>query len=170
MSGIEAAAGLALAILPLILSAAKGYDNVLGPFLRYKRFAKAAKTYSKELDVQRTIFRNECRNLLEEIIEHDAASSMFELLAEETWSDCQLNDRLLEQLGASKQACVTIIELIEERLQDIDSENNKFCAMVEHERQVRTIAPRWTQLRGEFIADDLCLGDPKVFEIQSLAT
>ena len=170
MSGIEAAAGLALAILPLILSAAKGYDNVLGPFLRYKRFAKEAKIYSKELDVQRTIFRNECRNLLEEVIEHDAASSMLELLTKETWSDCQLNDRLLEQLGESKQACVTIIELIEERLQDIDGENNKLCAMVEQERQVGIIAPRWTQLRGGLVADDLCLGDPQVFEIQSLAT
>ena len=83
MSGVEAA-GLALAILPLILSAAKGYDNVLGPFIRYKRFAKEAKRYSKELDVQRTIFRNECRNLLEEVIEHDAASSMLELLTKET--------------------------------------------------------------------------------------
>ena len=151
MSGIEAA-GLALAILPLILSAAKGYDNVLGPFLRYRRFAKEAKRYSKELDVQRTIFRNECRNLLEEIIEHDAASSMLELLTKETWSDSQLNDRLLEQLGESKQACVTIIELIEGRLQDIDGENNNLCAMVEQERQVRFIAQRWTQrwtqLRG----------------------
>ena len=135
MSGIEAA-GLALTILPLMLSAAKGYDNVLGPFLRYKRFAKQAKRYSKELDVQRTIFRNECRNLLEEVIEHDAASGMLELLTKETWSDCQLNDRLLEQLGDSKQACIKIVELIEDRLQDIDGDNNEFGAMVAQKRQV----------------------------------
>ena len=141
MSGIEGA-GLALAILPLILSAAKGYDNVLGPFLRYNRFAKEAKRYSKDLDIQRTIFRNECRNLLEEIIEHDAASSMFELLTEQTWFNSELNDRLLENLGESKQACITVIELIEERLQEIDGENDRFCAMIEQECQVRAIALR----------------------------
>ena len=83
MSGFEAA-GLALAILPLILSAAKHYDSVLCPFRRYTRFAKEAKTYSKELGIQRTIFRNECRNLLKEVIDHDTASSMFNLLPRET--------------------------------------------------------------------------------------
>ena len=115
MSGVEGA-GLALAILPLVLSAAKGYDNVLSPFFRYKKFAKEFKRYSRELDIQRTIFRNECRNLLEEIIEHDAASGMLDSLTKETWSDHQLEDQLIRQLGESKQACVSIIELIEERL------------------------------------------------------
>lgn len=85
MSGIEGA-GLALAVLPLVLSAARGYDNVLSLFFRYKRFAKEAKRYSRELDIQRTIFRNECRNLLEEIVEHDAASGMLDSLTKETWS------------------------------------------------------------------------------------
>ena len=139
MSGIEAA-GLALAILPLILSATKNYNNALSPFLRYKRFAKETKTYSKELDVQRTLFRNECRNLLEKIIEHDAASSMLELLTRETWSDSQLERRLVEHLGDSTQACVMKIELIEEQLRDINAENSGFCSIVEQERQVRTIA------------------------------
>ena len=139
MSGIEAA-GLALAILPLILSATKNYNNALSPFLRYKRFAKETKTYSKELDVQRTLFRNECRNLLEKIIEHDAASSMLELLTRETWSDPQLERRLVEHLGDSTQACLTKIELIEEQLRNINAENSGFCSIVEQERQVRTIA------------------------------
>lgn len=147
MSGVEGA-GLALAILPLVLSAAKGYDNVLSPFFRYKKFAKEAKRYSRELDIQRTIFRNECRNLLEEIIEHDAASGMLDSLTKETWSDHQLDDQLIRQLGDSKQACVSIIELIEERLQDIEGENSDFSAIVEQERQVGNIASRWMQSWG----------------------
>lgn len=141
MSGIEPA-GLALAVLPLVLSATKSYNDVLGAFLRYKRFGKEAKTYSRELDVQRTIFRNVCRSLLEEIIEHNAASSMLEVLTEETWSNRQLDVGLAEQLGESKQACLTKIGLIEEQLQDIESENEEFCAIVEQERQVRTVALR----------------------------
>ena len=169
MAGLEAA-GLALAVLPLVLSATKSYNDVLGPFLRYKRFAKEVKRYSKELDIQRTIFRNECRNLLEKIIEHNAASSMLEVLTNETWSDRQLDYRLVEQLGESKQACVTKIGLIEEQLQDIESENKEFCAIVEQERQVRTIARGWTGLWGRHLADHSCLGNAKAFEIQRLAT
>ena len=169
MSGIEAAS-LALAVLPLMLSAAKSYNDVLGPFLRYRRFAKEAKRYSKELDIQRTIFRNECRNLLEEIIEHDAASSMLELLTTETWSDRQLDLRLVEQLGESKQACVTKIGLIEEQLQDIESENEGFCSIVEQERQVRNIAIGWTELWKRHLANHSCLDSAKAFEIQRLAT
>lgn len=160
MSGIEGA-GLALAILPLVLSAAKGYDNVLDPFFRYKRFAKEAKRYSRELDIQRTIFRNECRNLLEEIIEHDAASSMLGSLTKETWSNHRLEDRLVQQLGESKQACVSIIELIEERLQDIEGENIDFSAIVEQERQVSNITLRWTRIWGGLLLTSPAKAMPK---------
>lgn len=161
MSGIEGA-GLALAILPLVLSAAKGYDNVLSPFFRYKRFAKEARIYSRELDIQRTIFRNECRNLLEEIIEHDAASGMLDSLTKETWSDHRLEDRLLQQLGESKQACVSIIELIEERLQDIEGETSDFSAIVEQERQVSNFALRWAQNRRGLLLTSPAKAMPKL--------
>ena len=141
MSGFEAA-GLALAILPLIFSAAKRYDSVLGPFSRYKGFAKEAKIYSKELGIQRTIFRNECRNLLEEVIDHDAASSMLDSLSQETWSDAHIDAQLLQQLGESWQACKAIIEMIEERLLDVEVENQGFGAIVDQERQVLSILSR----------------------------
>ena len=131
-------AGLALAILPLVFSAAKRYDSVVTPFLRYKEFAKEAKTYSKELRIQSTIFRNECRNLLEEVIDHDAASSMLNLLSQETWSDNYLDAQLVQQLGESWKACTEIIELIEERLLDIEDENQCFGSIVDQERQVRS--------------------------------
>ena len=135
MSGFEVA-GLALAILPLIFSAAERYDTVLRPFLRYKRYAKEVKTYSKELGIQRTIFRNECRNLLEEVIDHDSASRMLDLLAREAWSDCHLDAQLVQQLGESFKACVAIIELVEERLQDVEVENQELGAIVQQEQQV----------------------------------
>lgn len=136
MSGVEVAS-LAVAFLPLVLSAAKSYDTVLSPFLRYRRFAVEARRYHNELDIQRTIFRNECRDLLEKVIEHDAASDMLEALNKEAWSNLHLESSLSQQLGESKQACVMIIELIEERLQDVESENIGFHAVLEHERMVR---------------------------------
>ncbi|KAL8712535.1 MAG: hypothetical protein Q9225_006933 [Loekoesia sp. 1 TL-2023] len=159
MSGVEVAS-LAVAFLPLVLSAAKSYDNVLGPFLRYRRFAVEARRYHKELDIQRTIFRNECRDLLEKVIEHDAASDMLEALNKEVWSNPQLESSLSQQLGKSKQACIMIIELIEERLQDVEGENIGFHAVLEHERLTTPKYSRSKEWRHD-IGKKLCFSFSK---------
>lgn len=138
MSGIEVA-GLALAVLPILLSAARRYDSVLSPFLRFKRYAREAKIYSKELDIQRTKFRNECRNLLEEITGQDVASGMLDKLADSpAWVDQNLEASLAQRLGKSKQACASLIELIEARLEAVETENSAFNAVVDGERKVKT--------------------------------
>lgn len=136
MSGGVEIAGLALAVLPLLMSAAQQYNNCLGPFGRYKRFAKEARGYYKELEIQRTIFRNECRNLLEEIVDHDAASSMLNSLSQNAWANKKLDEQLAQQLGESLTACTATIQLIEERLQDISGEGQRFKSIVEQEKDV----------------------------------
>ena len=128
MSGAEAS--LALAVLPLVLSAVKHYDDALDPLRRYRGFVREAQKLAKELEVQRTIFRDECRNLLEDVTDHDAASGMLRKLSEEEWSNTQLENRLIQHLGESKQACIDVIDLIEERLREIDTENRKFGAVL----------------------------------------
>lgn len=42
MSGIEAAAGLVLGVLPLVISAIEHYDDMLRPFLSYRNFTSRA--------------------------------------------------------------------------------------------------------------------------------
>ena len=135
MTGSEIA-GLALAVLPILMSAAQKYNNCLGPFSRYKRFAKEARGYYKELEIQRTIFRNECRNLLEETVDHDAASSMLDSLTQDVWANKKLDKQLAQQLGESLEACIAIIELIEQRLLDISGESQRFKSIVEQEKDV----------------------------------
>ena len=145
MSGFEIA-GLALAILPVFMSAAQQYNNCLGPFSRYKRFAKEARGYYKELEIQRTIFRNECRNLLEEIVDHDEASSMLDSLNQKAWTNKKLDEQLAQQLGESLEACIAIIELIEQRLQDISGESQGFKSIVELEKDVYLYLVSFNQL------------------------
>ena len=132
MSGIEVA-GVALAVLPLLISAAKHYDSALTPFTRYKRFAKEAKTYSKELGIQRTIFRNECRNLLEDTagVDHDNVDVV--LCSSHEWPTRGLDAQLDKQLGESRQAILDAIQLIEQELQEIDKENLRFTAALDEE-------------------------------------
>ena len=134
MSGIEVA-GIALAVLPLFISAAKHYDSALTPFTRYKRFAKEAKTYSKQLGIQRTIFRNECRNLLEDTagVDHDDVDIVLSSSSSHEWPTRGLNGHLDRQLGESRLAVLDAIQLVEQELQDIDKENLRFTAELDEE-------------------------------------
>ena len=135
MSGIEIA-GLALAVLPILMTAAQQYNNCLVPLKRYRKFTTEAQDYYKELKIQNTIFRNQCRNLLEEVIDHDAASSMLNSLTQKSWADKSLDEQLAFRLGESLEACISIIGLIEQRLQSIVEESQRFKSVVDQEKQV----------------------------------
>lgn len=130
-------AGVALAVLPLLVSAAKHYDSALSPFARYRGFAKEAKTYSKELGIQRAIFRNVSRHLLEDtaVIDHDRVDAVLSSSSSDEWPIQELDDQLSTQLGESRQAIIDAVELIEERLNDVEAENLRFSAQVDEEEQ-----------------------------------
>jgi hypothetical protein len=135
MTGFEVA-GLALAVLPVLFTVLQRYDDILSPLSRFKRFAKEARSYCKEIEIQRTIFRNECRNLLEEIVDHDAASGMLNSPTQPAWSNKRLDEQLAKQLGESLHACLAITALIEERLAHIHEESLGFKSIVEKEKEV----------------------------------
>ena len=135
MSGVEVA-GLALGFLPLLISAAEHYDKCLRPFIRYKDFAKEADRFQDSLRVQKGIFRNQCRILLEEIVEHDVASSMLDGRSGKdhpSWSDVELQEQLTRLLGESSDACITAIKLIKDRLGDIDTESQDLATAIDQD-------------------------------------
>ena len=136
MSGAEAVAGLTLGVLPLLINAAEHYDQCFRPFVRYKKIAKEADHFRNQLNIQRTIFRNQCRLLLEEIVDHDAASWMLKTPEAPTWHDAALDAKIGELLGESKEACVATIETIEQRLRHIQSESQELWTALDAECQV----------------------------------
>ncbi len=139
MSGVETIVGLTLGVLPLLISAAEHYDDCLRPFIRYNKFAKEAGRFRDLLGIQKTIFRNQCRILLEEIIEHDVATTMLNGPSganHPSWSNIDLEKELCKLLGDSRAACVTTIELIEERLRDIDCESRDLETTIDQDSQV----------------------------------
>ena len=136
MSGVE---GLALGVLPLLISAVEHYDDCLRPFIRYKNFAKEADRFQDSLDIQKTIFKNQCRILLEEIIDHDVASSMLNGPSganHPSWSNIELEEQLVQLLGESRSACLATVKMIEERLRDIDSESQDLATTIEQGSRV----------------------------------
>ena len=136
MSGVEAVAGLAVGVLPLLIAAAEHYDQCFRPFVRYKRIAKEADHFRNQLNIQRTIFRNQCRLLLEQIVEHDAASCMLKAPEHSSWHDAALDAKISQLLGESSEACVATIEIIEQRLRHIQSECQELWTALDAECQV----------------------------------
>ena len=139
MAGVETVAGLALGILPLLISAAEHYDDTLRPFKRYQNFAKEANRFQGQLGIQKVIFKNHCRILLEEIIEHDVASSMLHgpsAPSHPSWSDVELEEQLSQLLGESRDACVTTVKMIEQRLCDIDGESQDLATIIHQDSRV----------------------------------
>lgn len=133
MSGIEPIAGLALGgigALPLFLSAAQNYKELSLPFRRYKNFVPEAARFQKALLVQQTIFRSQCRILLEAIVPHDVASSILDGADHPSVSHMEIEEQLVELLGGSKVTCVSTIETIKEHLQEIQNECQEFEAVV----------------------------------------
>jgi hypothetical protein len=130
MSGVEAV-GLVLGILPLVISAAEHYEDAFKPFKRYLKYAPALQNYRELLATQRSIFRNECQWLLAAITDSQMARGMLKESRHPSWVDSELDERFSRQLGDSGSACKTIIDLIREKLKEVEEEAERFGLAIE---------------------------------------
>ena len=137
MSGVEAAVGLALAVLPLLVSAIEHYDTSLRPFIRYKHLAREADRYLSRFQVQKVVFKNSCKALLHNVIDQDSASRMVESgTNHRSWGDSELDRQLSRSLSGSKDVCVTVIRLIEDALRDLEGETKDLKAIIDQDPRV----------------------------------
>ena len=131
MSGFEVA-GLALAVLPLLVSAAEHYDDCIRPILRYRKIVKDIQLFQRRLEVQQALFKNQCRIVLEGIVDHDAAVRMLAVGHDDPlWRDADLERQLNESFGECLRSWVTSIDLTSEKLQEIEKESRKLQAMID---------------------------------------
>ena len=137
MSGAE----VVLGILPLLVSAVEHWDDCLRPFKRYRKFASEVDRFRQHLNVQHTIFRNQCRILLENVTEDDTAVQMLAQWRHPLWSDSEIESELSKRLAESKDACVAAIELIAEKLEDVLRESQDLEGIVvAQDHLVKTVA------------------------------
>ena len=135
MSGVEAV-GLALAVLPLLISTAEHYDSCLRPFQRYKHFAREADCFRHLLSIEKTKFRHECRLLPEEFVDHDVARGILSGGSPSSPGDTTLETSFTRLLGDSKEACFNVAEMIRQKLQEIEDKSQEFWRILDEDRQV----------------------------------
>ena len=148
MSGVETAAGLALAVLPLMISATDHYERCLRPFMRYRNFTKEADFFCWSFSVEQQRFKNQCTILLREVCERDTASIVLSGTGQSSLIDGEMAKRLEDLLGESKESCVATIERIRSKLFNIELTIKELGETVDQERQVSEVRPRQNGRHG----------------------
>ena len=128
--------GFVLSVLPLLISAAEHYEDCLQPFVRYRNFNSELDRFQQRLKIQKTVFLNECRILLESAVEHEVATRMLDDSSHPQWQDAIVDTKLIQQLNSSKDACMTVISQIKEQLVKVEKHSQDFEIAVRESGQV----------------------------------
>jgi hypothetical protein len=125
MSGIEGL-GVALGILPLVMSAAEHYEGVFRPFKRYKDFAPEISRLQRRILAQKAIFLSQWQLLLIPLTDLDTTMHMLIRREHYMWSSADLEERLKDHLGQSAEACMATMIEIKEELKGIHGKSEEF--------------------------------------------
>lgn len=136
MSGAEAVAGLVLGVLPLLVAAAEHYEDIFQPFTRYRNYAQELRGFQRELEAQKTIFRNECQHLLTSITDWEGANQMLQVPGHPSRADPVMDRKFAYRLGNSGNACEALITSIEEGLRDVDRKSADFTSAIPNSQKV----------------------------------
>ena len=113
------AAGLALAVVPLLISALENYEYTLQPIVIFsRRYQKEVQRFQDVLKVQKVDFTNECCLLLHSVT-YNHGNVMVDDLQHTLWQEDGLEDRLKARLNESYDACISALSLINTLLADI---------------------------------------------------
>jgi len=134
MSGIEVV-GILLAVMPLLISAAEHYHDLATPFKRYRGFTGEARMFLAELQTQQTIFRNEARLLLGNVVGHARAVEMLMDPTDGAWNNQTISEAIDKHLGDCRAACVATLSSIDDSLVQISALEKKFAEVLEHDQR-----------------------------------
>ena len=119
-------AGLALAVIPLVIAALQNYEYTLQPIVIFSsRYRKEVERLQDSLKVQKVDFMNECCFLLHSVTSN-RGNVMVDDLRHVLWQEQNLEERLKARLNESYDACVSALSLINTLLTDVLKETKIF--------------------------------------------
>lgn len=83
-TGIEAA-GLALAIFPIVIQGLKFYSEGCKTIVEWRRYRKGVKELTRQLTVEQSLFENTCISLLGDMVSAKESASLMEDPGGEAW-------------------------------------------------------------------------------------
>jgi hypothetical protein len=131
MADPMSAAGLGLAIVPLLISAVENYEMTFQPFVTYRRHVKEVQRFHAKLGAQRTIFLNECELLFAAVSNSTSWADVIKDSHHLSQNDEEISRRLEALLGSSYDTCISTLDLINHTLGKICLETKGFQDLVE---------------------------------------
>ncbi|MCJ1476430.1 hypothetical protein MMC13_005096 [Lambiella insularis] len=123
--------GVFLGVLPLIVSVIEHYD-FFAPFICHCAFTRELQSFRRKLEARKLLFRNECRLLLEALVEEELIGDMFrEGSQHPSWKDKDLDERVQKHLGQSYTACIGMISAIKECLAQLKQKTRGLGTVLE---------------------------------------
>jgi hypothetical protein len=138
--------GLALGILPIIISAIENYEVTFQPFITYRHYAKEAQRFMTKLGAQKAIFFNACQLLLLAVSDKENLADILNDPNHPTRYDGELERALQKLLGTSYDTCLSTIRLISDTLEEIMLETKDFRHLIANSVRMRVWRSAFTVL------------------------
>lgn len=136
MAGVEVVVGLAIGVVPLLVSAIEHYDDVLRPFVTYRKFTSKAQRFHDGLEMERTIFRTECHLLLAAVADRGLAAEMLNDPHHPSWKDIAVCERFGRQLGSLGTTFASLLSKMVSSLEGLSEKSQEFNAVIAQPKEV----------------------------------
>ena len=120
MSGPDAG-GLAVAILPILVSGFRKYDECYKPLVRYRHFQKEVSHFYYAFNNQRALYRDQCQILLRYVTDAKTASAMVKSSDHQFWSNFSIEANLSELFDENAEVVICTCKMINTHLEEINS-------------------------------------------------
>lgn len=131
VTGVEAA-GLVLAILPLLISGLQQYQQGLIPIKDWLRYRSEVKSLIRNLNIEQVRFRMTCEKLLGGIVPEEELADLLQCPGGPAWYDEHIESRLKERLQESFAVYLATVEDMQDLLQSL-----RLKIGLDHEDKVR---------------------------------
>ena len=143
MSGIEVA-GLVLGAIPLIIEGFNRSQKAFAAFNTYRHYPKELTKLDAKIGAQKTVFRNNCINLLSTITnDRQKVHAMLSETSHSGWQDENMHSTLASRIDAldeSFTSCQRTMDQIYQALRDICRESEAFQTVLMASNEVSPFA------------------------------
>jgi hypothetical protein len=130
------AASLFLGVLPVVIEAVKSYQTVREKIRVFRHYSREVKRVQKEFRVREQMFLNECRLLLQLVVDERKTAAMIKDAHHELWKDEGLDVQLMWCLSGSYESCKDLIEIMLATVEEIENDLKCFDVISEQKTKV----------------------------------
>lgn len=148
MTGVVEATSLALAVVPIIISATKSFSTATCALKRYRHFSSEIGRLSTLVKLQRTIFHGEIKSLLAWCVGWDQAEQLLQDIDHAKWHDKDLEQSFVTRLRETRTSFLELVQWIDVELTEMEAKVGSFEEVAPPANTVGLFSPYMSILEG----------------------